>query len=210
MYFVDNGPLVYQFSCNFQVLPSTFKYWHFARYLLFRATVCVALSSWEKVGEGKDRLIEGFVQALAFFKTKTLRFVSSSSFLLYHACRQFPSSSSSPSSSSLVLHHRWNQSLEKKSGAGTLSECSTDIPSTFWLGMFVLYVNRNNNNKLAYKREDLCQFRHFPIHKRYDSSLLLRFFFILLADSFPQPFFKAFTCSKQNYRVKIFKTASFS
>lgn len=34
--------------------------------------------------------------------------------------------------------------------------------------------------------EDMCQFRHFPIYKRYDSSLLRLFFFILLVDSFPQ------------------------
>ena len=31
--------------------------------------------------------------------------------------------------------------------------------------------------------EDLCQFRYFPSHKRYVSSLLFRFFFILLVDS---------------------------
>ena len=43
-----------------------------------------------------------------------------------------------------------------------------------------------NNYKLAYRLSRLCQFRHFPIHKRYDSFPLLFFFFILLVDSFPQ------------------------
>ena len=91
MYFVHKGPLVYQFSCNFQVLLSTFKYWHFERYLLFRATICVALSSWAKCWR-RQRPLD------------------------WRNC-------SSSSSSSSVLNHRGHQSLEKKNGAGTLSEC---------------------------------------------------------------------------------------
>ena len=170
MYFVHKRALVYQFSCNFQVLLSTFKYWHFERYLLFRATVCVALSSWAKCWR-RQRPLD------------------------WKNCA---------SSSSSVLHHRGHQSLEKK--------WRRNLKRVFSL-MFFLHFDLAcsfYNYKLAYKREDLCQFKYFPIHKRYDSSLLLRFFFILLVNSFPQTFFKAFTCSKQNTCVNIFKTASFS
>ena len=53
--------------------------------------------------------------------------------------------------------------------------------------MFVLYMKRNEKLQTCLQTfEDMCQFRHFPIHKRYDSSLLRFFFFILLVDSFPQ------------------------
>ena len=53
--------------------------------------------------------------------------------------------------------------------------------------MFVLYMKRNEQLQTCLQTfEDMCQFRHFPIHKRYDSSLLRLFLFILLVDSFPK------------------------
>ena len=57
------------------------------------------------------------------------------------------------------------------------SEKTTNLPCTAWLF------------------EDFCLLRYFPSQKRYVSSLLILFRFILLVDSFTQTFFKAFTCS---------------
>ena len=64
--------------------------------------------------------------------------------------------------------------------------------------------------RIAWLFEDLCHFGHFWSCRRYFSSLLLLSFFILLAYSFSEKIFIAFTCSKQNNGENIFRIASLS
>ena len=74
-------------------------------------------------------------------------------------------------------------------------------PTGTW-NLFVLYNNQKGKTtglpRIGWLFEDLCQFRSFPGHKRYSSSLFLLFFFIFLVDSFSETFFNAFTCQKKN------------
>ena len=70
-------------------------------------------------------------------------------------------------------------------------------PTSTW-NLFVLYNNQKRKTtglpRIAWLYEDMCQFRSFPSHKCYFSSLLLLFFFTFLVDGFSETFYNAFTC----------------
>ena len=113
---------------------------------------------------------------------------------------------------------------KQRRGTRAAGECVNDVLTTFWRHRwsitkqthgniefirFIQWTEKKKSNLLCRLTvRGLCQFRHFPSHKRYFSSVLLRFVLNLLVDSFSQTLFKVFTCSKQNNSANICRTAS--
>ena len=126
-----------------------------------------------------------------------------------------------------VIDYRWRQQVVKtKTWHTSRGRVCNWCLTTFWHHRwsttkqthgnmeFIHFIQRTEKKKTnllcRLTVQGLCRFRHFPSHKRYYSSVLLRFVLNLLVDSLSQTLFKVFTCSKQNNSANICRTASLS